>query len=303
MLDSITESTVKQYEGCLKRWLSFADQERVDAFNPQNTDVIKFLTKRFNEGAKYGTINSTRAAISLISQNSFSKDALISRFIRGIFKRRPARPKYSETWDTEQVLTYIENIKDFNDLRLKEVSEIAVTLLALITAHRMQTIALINIKNITESATGLSIKISDLIKTSGPGKNQPVLTIPFFKERKNLCVASVILFYLKITENLRSNSNNLFVSTMKPHKPASAQTISHWIKSLLKKAGIDTNTFSAYSVKHAAVSKASEQGLDVDTIRRTAGWSTGSNVFAHFYNRPIQTANDAFALTLVNRNI
>lgn len=50
MLDSITESTVKQYEGCLRKWLSFADHENIDAFNPQNIDVIKFLTNRFNEG-------------------------------------------------------------------------------------------------------------------------------------------------------------------------------------------------------------------------------------------------------------
>ncbi|CAD6206426.1 GSCOCG00012690001-RA-CDS, partial [Cotesia congregata] len=302
MLDSITESTVKQYEGCLKKWLFFADQERIDAFNPQNTDVIKFLADRFSKGAKYGTINSTRAAISLISQNNLSKDAMISRFVRGTFKKRPTRPKYAETWNTEQVLAYIETIEDINKLRLKELSEILTTLLILITAHRMQTLALINIKDITRSSTGLSIKIPDLIKTSRPGKEQPILTVPFFKKREKLCVASIMLKYLERTENLRSNSDKLFISTIKPHKPASAQTISHWIKSLLEKAGIDINTFTAYSVKHAAVSKACKQALDVDTIRRTAGWSAGSTVFARFYNRPIQAASDSFANTIINKN-
>ncbi|XP_044591535.1 uncharacterized protein LOC123269765 [Cotesia glomerata] len=302
MLDSITESTVKQYEGCLKKWLFFADQERIDAFNPQNTDVIKFLADRFSKGAKYGTINSTRAAISLISQNNLSKDVMISRFIRGTFKKRPTRPKYAETWNTEQVLTYVETIEDINKLRLKELSEILTTLLILITAHRMQTLALINIKDITRSSTGLSIKIPDLIKTSRPGKEQPILTVPFFKEREKLCVASIMLKYLERTENLRSNSDKLFISTIKPHKPASAQTISHWIKSLLEKAGIDISTFTAYSIKHAAVSKACKQGLDVDTIRRTAGWSAGSTVFARFYNRPIQPASDSFANTIINKN-
>ncbi|CAG5108790.1 Protein of unknown function [Cotesia congregata] len=120
--------------------------------------------------------------------------------------------------------------EDSSKLRLKELSEILTTLLILITAHRMQTLALINIKDITRSSTGLSIKIPDLIKTSRPGKEQPILTVPFFKKREKLCVASIMLKYLERTENLRSNSDKLFISTIKPHKPASAQTISHWIK-------------------------------------------------------------------------
>ncbi|XP_047342905.1 uncharacterized protein LOC124946376 [Vespa velutina] len=64
MLDSITELTVKQYEGCLKKWLTFADEANFDAFNLLNTDVIRFLTARFNEGVRYGTINSTRGDLS-----------------------------------------------------------------------------------------------------------------------------------------------------------------------------------------------------------------------------------------------
>lgn len=168
---------------------------------------------------------------------------------------RPARPKYSETWNTNIVLNYIEKVTDLDKLKLKEISQITATLLILITAHTVQTLALIKTENIVESTDGIRIKIPDLIKTSGPGVNQPLLSIPFFKERKKICVASIILYYLDRAKKMREKSDKLFITTIKPHRPATTQTVTHWIKGLLNKAGVDTKVFTAYSAKHAAVSK------------------------------------------------
>ncbi|CAD6241433.1 GSCOCG00009241001-RA-CDS, partial [Cotesia congregata] len=79
--------------------------------------------------------------------------------------------------------------------------------------------------------------------------------------------------YLEVTKKLRRNRKTLFISTVKPHKAVGAQTLSHWVKDFLTKAGVDTTQFSAYSAKHAEVSKANARGIDINTIRRTAGWS------------------------------
>lgn len=98
-----------------------------------------------------------------------------------------------------------------------------------------------------------------------------------------------------MTKKLRGNSKTLFISTVKPHKAVGPQTLSHWVKDFLKKAGVDTTQFSTYSAKHATVSKANARGIDIDTIRRTAGWSKQSSVFARSYNRSIQESNDSFA--------
>ncbi|CAG5083035.1 Protein of unknown function, partial [Cotesia congregata] len=64
-------------------------------------------------------------------------------------------------------------------------------------------------------------------------------------------------------------------------------------KALLTKAGVDTETFTAYSLKHASVSKAYKRGVNVDTIR-TAGWSSKFTDFANFYNRPIRSSSESF---------
>lgn len=55
--------------------------------------------------------------------------------------------------------------------------------MALSIAHRLQTLALINIDNISKSSSGIMIKIPDLIKTSRPRPFQLDLYLPFFEKR------------------------------------------------------------------------------------------------------------------------
>jgi len=272
-------------------------------FNAKTADIIKFLTKRLDEGASYTTLNTSRSSISLITGYDINKDGLISRFMKGVYKQKPTKAKYSTTWDTTPVLNYIEELSSREKLTTKELGEKVATLLALTTAQRLQTLSLIDIDNIEISETQIKIKITEQIKTSRPGAFQPELILPFFKEKPGLCVASAILEYVKFTKNLRdNNTKKLFISTTKPYTAVSAQTIGHWIKSLLSKAGIDTNQFTAYSTRHAAVSAAHKRGVDIPTIRRSAGWAPNSQIFFKFYNRPTQTPNDQFARAILEQN-
>lgn len=302
LMSSIAPSTRKQYQSSLRRWKQFCVDNQVSMHQASSTDVIKFLTERYSEGASYGTLCSDRSAIALISQHEIGKDNLICRFLRGVYKNKPSKPKYDTTWDVGPVLEYIENMSTAHELSLREITEKIVTLLALVTAHRLQTLALIRIKNIVVGTEGITIKIPDLIKTSKPGKSQPELSLPFFKEKPKLCAATAILEYIDFTKDLRQPSNkNLLIATRKPYNDASAQTIGHWIKNLLKKAGIDTEQFSAYSTRHAAVSAALNKGVDVATIRRTAGWTEQSQMFAKFSNKPIQGQTNNFVSTLLQK--
>lgn len=58
-----------------------------------------------------------RSAISLISLEEFSDNNTLSRFLKGIYKIRPSRPRYSTTWDTSIVLEYIKRLNDSNNLK------------------------------------------------------------------------------------------------------------------------------------------------------------------------------------------
>ncbi|XP_063980743.1 uncharacterized protein LOC135164392 [Diachasmimorpha longicaudata] len=298
-IKSIEGSTLKQYEGHLDQWWKFLQAMKCDTFKAEIPMIIKFLTKRFYEGSSYSSLNSARSAISLISNADISNNKSLSRFFKGVHKARPSRARYSSTWDPSVVLDFIEKMTDSRNLMM--LSQETATLIALTTGHRLQTLEKINIENIVVSEEHISIKIPERIKMSKRGKPQPDLVIPFFQGNKRLCVASHVIRYLELTRELRGDNKRLFISTKKPHKAVTSQTIGHWIKKLISRAGIDTGIFSAYSTRHAAVSKAFKQGVDLSIIRKTAGWSERSGVFARFYNQPIEPPKETFALSVLKK--
>lgn len=251
----------------------------------------------------YGTINSDRAALSLIS-DELGKDSRVTRFLRGVYRTRPPKPKYEVTWDPQLVLSYLEKQMPNEDLSLKAISLKLVMVLSLITAHRLQTMSLIKISNINLCADGFQIFITDLIKTSGPRRNQPCLQVPYFPGRPGLCAASILKIYLQKTKDFRGNEDSLFLTFKAPHGAASKDTLSRWIKETLKASGVDTTRFTPHSTRHSATSAAFRRGIPVETIRKAAGWSATSLTFAKFYNRPLgQEKAQSFASSLIAQNI
>lgn len=97
----------------------------------------------------------------------------------------------------------------------------------------------------------------DIIKTSRPGKEQPCLQFNFSTQRPRFCVARLLEHYLDRTSSYRNGVLwNLFNPFKPPYRKVSSQTTSRWVKDSLSAAGIDINLFAAYSIKHAATSKA-----------------------------------------------
>lgn len=287
MLSSISKNTLSQYTSSLKLWWEFCHKNRIDVFNFNASSLLEFLTDCFKDGASYGTLNNHRSAISLISTNTLSGDLRLKRFFRGIFRIKPTFPRYAFTWDPSIVLNYLESF-DNDSINLEQITKKLVMLLALATGQRTQTLSVIKISNIKMFQDRIVITITNLIKTSAVGKAQPILNLPFFRPRPAICPASVLQKYILETSSLRSNfEDRLILTHKKPHRPATPQSIGRWIKQTLTESGVDTSIFTAHSTRHASTSAASRAGLSVDVIRKTAGWSAQSAVFANFYNRPL----------------
>ena len=68
---------------------------------------------------------------------------------------------------------------------------------------------------------------------------------------QRLCVVASLREYLKRTKTLRNNQ--LLISYPKPHKGVTTDTISRWLKLVLKLAGIDTAKFNGYSTRAASI--------------------------------------------------
>ncbi|CAH2098699.1 unnamed protein product [Euphydryas editha] len=263
MLASLSGNTKKQYNVTYKLWWQFCLDRNISNFESTVATVISFLTNEFNKGASYGTLNSH------------------------------SKPKYNYSWDPQLVLNHISSWFPNRNINLEQLTKKLVILLALCTAQRVQTLSLINLNNIYFSDSGAKIFITDLIKTSAPGRDQPLLILPYFKENISICPATALSDYIYVTKHLRNKEDNRLILTFKkPNKPATTQTISRWIKNVLSESGVNISIFSAHSTRHASTSTACASGVCVDNIRKTAGWTKHSESFARFYKLNVINENE-----------
>lgn len=278
-----------QYNTTYKLWWKFCHANKYLVFNSSVKQVIEFLQILLETSScKFGSFNSHRSALSLILMDNIAENQILKRFLKGIANLRPAAPRYTTTWDTEPLLNYLEILFPLETLSLQTLASKLATLLLLITGHRIQTIHSICVENIIETPVGFQILIKSRHKTSRFSSNQPCLQVPYFKDNSALCVASLLHFYINKTKNFRKqNQGNLFLISRPPYATASKATISRWVKQTMQKSGIDTTVFKPQSTRHASTSKALLNGISLDIIRKTAGWSDSSSTFAKFYNRPI----------------
>ncbi|CAH1988486.1 unnamed protein product [Acanthoscelides obtectus] len=283
---SISESTLKQYSSGLKLWWEYCSTKKADPYSVSVVTVLEFLTYHFKKGASYSSLNTYRSAIAQVAGRDLAQDYRIQKFFKGVYMLRPSLPKYQNTWDPAVVLNFLREWKN-KDITLRKLNQKLVTLLALATGQRLQTLALIEITHIYKSEIEINIAVPQRIKTSGKDRSQPFFHLPFLNSDPEVCVARVILTYLEKTENLRGSETSLILTSKMPYRKASTQTLSRWIKIILEKSGIDVHKFSAHSTRHAATSAAKRKGLNMDTIRLSAGWSRDSRMFAQVYNRPL----------------
>lgn len=302
ILASLANSTIKQYNTALKKWWSFCCQLKINPFYSEISDVAKFLALEFKGGAAEGTLNSYRSAISLIQESAIGEDATLKRLFKGFHNLKPSQPKYDVTWDPQIVLNHISSLPDNDDLSLLQLSCKLLSLLAIITAHRMQTFSLIEVNNIEikDSENLILIKIPRRIKTSGKNRLQPLLRLPYFKENTKICTAATLKSYLDRTKVIRGKEKFLFLSCKKPHKRVTTDTLSRWVSQTLAGAGLNTDIFTAHSTRHASTSAAKRNGINLDTIRKRSSWTENSSTFAKFYDRPLGEPQDVFAKAIVN---
>ncbi|XP_066600551.1 uncharacterized protein [Prorops nasuta] len=256
--------------------------------------VISWLCDRYSNGASFGTINTCRAALSLILGDKVGKNHIISRLLKGIYNNKPAKPRYDRIYDLDPILLALEKLYPLERLSLPELTDKLIMLFALVTAHRKQTLSFILISNIIETTRGYEIEIPQKVKNSKRGAFQPLLILPKFTGKPELCIVNTLNRYLEVTKDLREQCDSLFITTKKPYRKASKDTISRWIRAFLGKCGIGRE-FAPHSLRHAVTSSALKKGIDISVIKRLAGWSERSNVFNRFYNRPIVSDDNTFA--------
>ena len=134
---------------------------------------IEFLTSLYKSGIGYSAINTARLALSIImleiNGKTFGEQALVKRFMKGIFELRPVFPKYSRIWDVNQVLNYLKSMGSSVSISLKMLTLRLTMLLCLLAGQRCQTVHALGIDYIDLSESKCIFVINHTLKNTKPG--------------------------------------------------------------------------------------------------------------------------------------
>lgn len=267
--------------------------------------MLQFLTKLFEEGLSYSSLNSARAALSSFAvipngEGTIGSHALVARFMRGVFNLKPPLPRYEEIWDVKPVLNLLRSWSPCKVLSLKKLTIKLVVLLALVTAQRVQTLQLLSIENMKCHNEKVVFFITDLLKQSRPGHLGATIELFGYPTDRKLCVRTVLKHYLRQTDQVRGEEKQLLLTFRKPEKKASRATIARWIRFGLKAAGVDVSRYHAHSTRAASVSTAVRSQVDVNEILKKAGWAREAT-FQKFYSKPVlHQKDDSFSQAVLN---
>ena len=128
----------------------------------------------------YSSLNTARSAISNLCFTSdmdshhvpIGKHFLICRYLKGVFNEMKPVPKYHSTWPVDLVLDYLSTLWPLEKLSLKELTLKLVTLIALTTGQRCQTLTFLDISADYMSKTDDSYRfaLTEHVKQDRPGK-------------------------------------------------------------------------------------------------------------------------------------
>ena len=135
-----------------------------------------------------------------------------------------------------------------------------------------------------------SFRIGEPVKQTRPGRHIGELVFKGYAPDRRLCIITVLKRYLERTLMMRGNNYKLFLTSQKPIKNASRDTLRRWTREVLVEAGIDMEIFSPHSTRAASTSKAVHR-VPMQTILQTAGW-TRESTFQKYYNKEAVAQQD-----------
>lgn len=267
----------------------YAYKEGVHKISPTLEQALNFLSYLYQCGLSYSAICTARSALSSFLEISdcpnFGSNRFTKLFIKGIFELRPSLPKYQSIWNVDFVLKFLEELSPVTDISFKELTFKLVTLIALLSGQRCQTLTLLKLSEMITSDDKYVFHVQSLLKQSRSGKHLHPIEFISYPVNDKLCVVTTLKEYIARSKPFRTD-DQLFLSYKKPHKKVSKETIARWIRTTLNRAGINTNKFKPHSTRSASTSAAAATGASINCIMKAAGWSQEST-FRKFYNKEV----------------
>ena len=204
----------------------------METFTSDVGHILDFLSELYKEGLAYSAINTARSALSyflgLTDKEPIGSHSLVIRFMKGVARNRPTLPRYNSIWDVNIVLNMFRKQPLVEYLSLYDLTLRTATLLALVSAQRGQSIHLLGIACMSRTVDNFTFHLQGRFKQSRAGHECLTIVLPAYKEDVRICIVNTLAVYLERTAPLR-HSTQLFISTVRPFKAVSKDTISRWI--------------------------------------------------------------------------
>ena len=301
MLKSRRDSSNKLYAGYMGRWERFCSDRSEDTIFTSTRTVLSFLQSMVSEGFSYSAVNVAKCAVGactiLSDGQPLGTQQDIIMFMRGAYNTNPPVVRNREIWSPDIVLSWMSKTDTPENSPSEMLVRKLVVLILLVTGQRPQILGALRLSDlkISENQATFSLQSHD-VKQGRLGYTPPILLLRKYVDPK-LCVFNHLLEYVKRTKSLREGHDKLFLTCKKPFHPATMNTLSRWVKGVLKSAGIDISLYGAGSTRAASTSQAAAKGMPIDALLKTAGWSQQST-FGKFYNKKVvaESSLDEFLL-------
>ena len=172
---SWSSGTSKQYKTAWKAWCRWCSERSSDPFQANIDAFIDFPFSSFEQGKHYSTVNTYRSVVSFtveaVTGWKMGDYYLVVRFLKGVYMEKSPQRRYDSTWDVSLVTKYVKDRNSCESLSLKHLTLKTVTLSALVTAQRSQSLPALNLDNLSILDCKLAFTVADRTKTSRPGKS------------------------------------------------------------------------------------------------------------------------------------
>ncbi|KAG1295637.1 hypothetical protein G6F64_013295 [Rhizopus arrhizus] len=205
-----------------------------------------------------------------------------------------------ETWDVKLLVDYIcKELSPTDELTLYDLQQKTILLLCLHTMWRPRSdIGRIQHRDVhlkydtdKKHLEGVTIHVRE------PKESQQKFTklgLITDNTQQEVCVVKTLEKFMQKTADIRKSlpqEHSLFLTYLQDDKKdeesksAAPSTIANWIKTHMKKAGIN-EAYKPHSIRSAVSTKAVMLGNSIEKVKDHANWSQASNTFEKYYYKP-----------------
>ena len=95
----------------------------------------------------------------------------------------------------------------------------------------------------------------------------------------------------------------LFISNLKPYQGVTKTTLARWLLVCMDRAGIDTASYRANSLRSAGASSFRAKGMSLAQVLARGYWSSATRTFSIFYDRSGVDDSSGISFLLFNMSL